>query len=184
VVTVTDSERRARVALSFVADAGDVVLGAALRTMTAAQILAAIKGSDAAGRAVLAGAAEGRDVRRLLAKWRNRVSLIPSVSALAAWQEGGMRLIIPGDEEWPAQLDDLGEARPLVLWLRGTADLGSACLQSVAVVGSRAATAYGHTVAMQMGAELSEHGYAVVSGGSMGTIPQGACTTRVHRQRT
>jgi len=47
---------------------------------------------------------------------------------------------MPGDAEWPSQLDDLGDTRPLLLWLRGTADLRLACVKSVAIVGSRAAT--------------------------------------------
>jgi DNA processing protein len=31
---------------------------------------------------------------------------------------------MPGDAEWPTQLDDLGDTRPLLLWLRGNADWG------------------------------------------------------------
>jgi DNA processing protein len=187
VVTVTDSDRRARVALSFVADSGDVVLGAALRTLTATEILAAIKGSDADGKAVLTGASQGHDVRGSLEKWRNGMSLIPSVAALAAWEEIGMRLIVPGDSEWPTQLDDLGDAVPLVLWLRGAADLRFACLRSVSVVGSCAASAYGLDVALHLAAELAENGFTVISGGAYGidtgahrgAIAVGGCTVAV-----
>ena len=49
-----DAERRARVALSFLANPGDAVLGAALGTMSASQVLAATIGSDADGEALLA----------------------------------------------------------------------------------------------------------------------------------
>ena len=77
-----------------------------------------------------------------------------------------MRVIIPGDTEWPSQLDDLGDARPVVLWARGTADLRFACLNSVSMVGSRAASGYGNHVAVQMAASLAERGVTVVSGGA------------------
>ncbi len=46
-----DDERRARAMLSFLAQPGDPVLGAALRSSTGAEILAAITGTDADGQA-------------------------------------------------------------------------------------------------------------------------------------
>jgi DNA processing protein len=58
-----------------------------------------------------------------------------------------MRVVVPGDAEWPTQLDELGDARPLLLWLRGSADLRLTCVNSVSIVGSRAATGYGQQVA-------------------------------------
>ncbi len=163
-----DGERRARVALSFLAQPGDPVLGAALRTRTAAEVLALVTGADADGEALLAGEAEEAALARVLPRWRDRLSEIPSTGRLAAWQEGGMRLVMPGDAEWPSQLDDLGDARPAVLWVRGQADLRFACINSVSMVGSRAATGYGNHVAIEMAATLSEHGVGVVSGGAFG----------------
>lgn len=75
---------------------------------------------------------------------------------------------MPGDPEWPTHLDDLGDARPLVLWLRGTADLRLTCVNSVAVVGSRAATGYGNHVAIELATVPAEKGVGVVSGGPCG----------------
>ena len=49
-----DGERRARVALSFLAKPGDPVLGAALRRRAAAELLALVTGADADGKVVLA----------------------------------------------------------------------------------------------------------------------------------
>jgi hypothetical protein len=48
-----------------------------------------------------------------------------------------MRLLCPGEPEWPTRLDDLGDAWPVVLWVGGRVDLRFACLQSVSVVGAR-----------------------------------------------
>jgi DNA processing protein len=168
-VSLTSAEeRRARIALSFLADPGDPVLGAALRTRTAAEIVAATTGADDAGDAVLLAGEQDLALSKAMGKWRKRVSLVPSVARLAAWQQSGLRLVMPGDPEWPTQLDGLGDARPLLLWVHGTADLRYSCANSVSVVGARAATGYGQHVALQMAAALAERGMTVISGGAFG----------------
>jgi DNA processing protein len=153
------------VALSFLAEPGDAVLGAALRSRSAAGILAAVTGADNSGQIALAAGPEDPALSAALRKWRGRLGLVPPVSRLAAWQQGGLRVVCPGDPEWP-QFDDLGDARPLLLWLRGSADLRYSCLRSVSIVGARAATAYGTSVGVEMGAALAERGVSVVSGGA------------------
>jgi DNA processing protein len=104
----SDGERRARVALSSLAKPGDPVLAAAVRTRTAAEVLALVTGVDAGGEALLAGDPEDASLPR----WRDRLGEAPSTARLAAWQDSGPRLVMPGDAEWPAQFDDLGDARP------------------------------------------------------------------------
>ncbi len=163
-----DNERRARVALSFLAQPGDLVLGAALRTRTASEVLALVAGADADGQAALADQVADRALESAIQRWRDRLGEVPTRARLAAWQEIGLRLVMPGDSEWPTQLDDLGDARPLLLWVRGTADLRFACLKSVSMVGSRAASGYGNHVAVEMAAVLAEHAVTVVSGGAYG----------------
>jgi DNA processing protein len=104
VVTVaSDGERRARVALSFLAKPGDQVLGAALRTRTATEVLALVTGADADGDALLASDAEEVALRRALLRWRDRIGETPTTARLAAWQDSGLRLIVPGDAEWPTR---------------------------------------------------------------------------------
>jgi DNA processing protein len=156
------------VALSFLAKPGDPVLGEALRTRTASDLLALVTGADADGEALLAGEAADDALSRAILRWRDRLGEIPSRARLAAWQSSGLRLVMPGDAEWPTQLDDLGDTRPLLLWLRGTADLRLTCVNSVAVVGSRAATGYGQHVAIELAAVLAENGIGIVSGGAYG----------------
>src|SRR6202007_3025815 len=129
-----DGERRARVALSFLGQPGDPVIGAALRPRSSAELLALVTGADADGEALLAGQPEEAALSRALPRWRDRLGEVPTVSRLAAWQQAGLRVIAPGDAEWPTQLDDLGDARPLILWARGAADLRFACLNSVSMV--------------------------------------------------
>jgi DNA processing protein len=100
--------------------------------------------------------------------WRARLDELPTPDEVIAFRQSGIRLICPGDPEWPGQLADLGPEQPYALWLRGTADLRFNCLRSVAVVGSRAATAYGSYVAAEFAASVAARGWAVVSGGAFG----------------
>ena len=81
--------------------------------------------------------------------------------ALADAARLGLRFVIPGDPEWPAQLDDLARraaaaasaaACPLGLWVRGPVRLDQLA-GSVAVVGSRSATTYGADVAAEIAAD-------------------------------
>lgn len=160
------AERQARVTLSFLADPGDVVLGATLRTQTAARTLASVTGANYSGSAHLADTPDGQALAVALRTWRRRLGLVPSPARLAAWQDSGLRTTCPGDPDWPVQLDDLGDARPLLLWTRGSAGLRYACLRSVAVVGARAATAYGQHVGLQLSADLAGRGMTVISGGA------------------
>src|SRR5215831_9885752 len=102
-----DAERRARVMLSFLAKPGDPVLGAALRTWTASELLALVTGADADGEALLADQEEDVALSRAVQRWRDRLDDNPSTARLAAWQASGLRLVMPGDDEWPSQLDDL-----------------------------------------------------------------------------
>jgi DNA processing protein len=160
-------ERFARIALSFVAEPGDLVLGALLRACGPAEAFAAICDGRAPGPAA-AGHGGIPGLGRAIGRWAARVGAVPAGSRLAGWERAGIRVVCPGDPEWPTQLDVLGDARPLVLWLQGSADLRFACLRSVSVVGARAATGYGEHVATEMAAALAERGWAVVSGGAYG----------------
>jgi DNA processing protein len=168
-----DAERLARAALTCVAEPGDPALGALLRDCTAAEIVEAL----AAGRLPQPGLESRRSAgdgpgllgqRRALNRWQARLGEAPTAATLDAWRRNGIRLVIPGDVEWPGQLDVLGDARPWGLWVCGNADLRYACLRSVAVVGTRAATGYGSHVCGEMSVTLAEHGWTIVSGGAYG----------------
>jgi DNA processing protein len=86
----------------------------------------------------------------------------------------GSRFIVPGDDDWPEGLDDLdqtgdeGGGTPVGLWLAGPGSLTAIAQGGVAVVGSRAATAYGEHVAADLAVGLAEAGRAVLSGGAYG----------------
>jgi DNA processing protein len=137
-------EKYARAALTYLAEPADRWMALLLREHGAAGALDAIKayGTAAAnGPGPLSGRAQA--MQAALERWRVRLPELPRQDQVRAFRESGIRLIAPGDPEWPGQLADLGDDQPYALWLRGHADLRFSCLRSVAIVGSRAATAYG-----------------------------------------
>jgi DNA processing protein len=167
-MSVLGAQPLARAALTYLAEPGDPALGALLETCEPAEVLAAIKAGMLP--AIWSGYGDSPDRRRALeralGRWRIRLPGLPGDAAIEAARRDGIRLVCPGDPEWPAVLDELGAARPYALWLRGRADLGLACLRSVSVVGSRAASGYGEHVAGELAADLGERGWAIVSGGA------------------
>jgi DNA processing protein len=95
--------------------------------------------------------------------------------------------VCPEDDEWPAApLHSLTVAvsrqpaegpqpdrtqvlvPPVALWVRGGPRLDELVDRSVALVGSRASTAYGEHVAGELGHGLGERGWTTVSGGAYG----------------
>jgi DNA processing protein len=171
-----DEESHARAALTYLAEPADLRLGALVRACGAARTLAAIKAGrfpDVAPAGALdvdpgvSGSARAAAMRAMQ-RWQVRLAEAPSAEDVAGFCRAGIRLVCPGDPEWPAQLADLGDAQPYALWLRGSADLRFSCLRSVAIVGSRAATAYGSYVASEFAASVAARGWAVISGGAYG----------------
>ncbi|MGY1692123.1 DNA-processing protein DprA [Geodermatophilus sp. SYSU D01105] len=111
-----------------------------------------------------------------------------SLADLARAERCGARLLVPEDDEWPGLLlhsltlataeepeaprdqspRTTAPVPPLALWVRGPARLDELADRSVAIVGARASTAYGEHVAGELGHQLGERGWTVVSGGAFG----------------
>jgi DNA processing protein len=161
-----DGERLARAALTYLAEPGDARLGALIASRGAAGALAAIKAGKLP--AACASPAARAAAQRAVQRWQVRLGEVPTSGDLTALAREGIRLICPGEAEWPARLADLGDAQPYALWLRGTADLRFSCLHSVAIVGSRAATGYGCYVAADLAASVAARGWTVISGAAYG----------------
>ncbi|AVH56235.1 MULTISPECIES: DNA-processing protein DprA [Streptomyces] len=154
-----DDEPLARAALARVIEPGDEVGGRWLREFGAVEVARRL----AEGGEPLPGVSEKR--------WeglRGRAGRVRPELDLARARGAGVRFICPGEPEWPTQLDDLGDARPTGLWVRGRPSLRIWALRSVAVVGARACTEYGAHMAATLGAGLAERGWVVVSGGAYG----------------
>jgi DNA processing protein len=163
---MTDENRAARAALTYLAEPGDAVLGALLDAYAPAEILTGIK--DGLLPSVMSGRAQTM-LTRALTCWRLRLPGLPAGPDLVGDAgRNGIRLICPGDPEWPSGLDDLGQAKPYALWLRGSGDLAFGTARSISIVGSRAASGYGVHVAGEMAADLAERDWLIVSGGAYG----------------
>jgi len=168
-----EQDRLARAVLTWLAEPTDPQLCALLRSCSPASIVAGLSAGTLPAGAPPSRAAHlpgpgipGLD--RAFRRWSARLGDAPTEAALDAWRRAGTELLCPGDPGWPGQLDVLGDARPWALWVRGSADLRFACLRSVSIVGTRAATPYGTHVCTEMAAALAERGWAVVSGGAFG----------------
>ena len=161
-------EAYARASLTYLAEPADRRLAQLIRVHGAAVTLAAIKSGRLLGPTGLAGNAAGPAIKAAMERWRTRLPELPTPAEVLAFGASGIRLVCPGDPEWPGQLADLADDQPYALWLRGNADLRFGCLRSVAIVGSRAATAYGSYVAAEFAASVAARGLAVVSGGAFG----------------
>ncbi|MET8680804.1 DNA-processing protein DprA [Streptomyces sp. NPDC004647] len=138
---------------------GDELIGAWLRRLGPRGVLRLLAGSGEPPSEVSA---------ERMAGYRSRAAELAPAADLADVEAVGGRFVCPGDREWPRQLDDLGDARPIGLWVRGRPSLRIWALRSVAVVGARACTDYGAHVAATLGAGLAETGWTVVSGAAYG----------------
>lgn len=95
---------------------------------------------------------------------------------LAALARLGGRLITPDADEWPLLaftgfrgVTDRAQAHaPMVLWAVGPTPLDEVAYRAAAIVGTRAATAYGEFVAGDFATGLAARDIAVVSGGAFG----------------
>ena len=83
----------------------------------------------------------------------------------AAMTDAGVRMILLGDDDYPALLAAIPRA-PAALWVRGRLEPGDRL--SIAMVGSRRCTAYGLEQAGRFAALLAESGLTIVSGGALG----------------
>ena len=107
-------------------------------------------------------------LRRTPGPLQSAVQAVSADHVLSAAERCGARVVVAGDRQWPSQLSDLGVAMPLALWVIGAGDLRLLALRSIAVVGARAATAYGLSVAEAFAAGLVTAEWTVVSGGAYG----------------
>jgi DNA processing protein len=156
--TAEDADRLARAALSRIIEPGTPGLVPAVDRHGAEAVWAAARG----------GASAPVLDETLLALLHKHAGQASPEQDLARAAEFGARLVCPQDREWPTGLAVLGADEPLALWVRGTLPVDQVLERSVAVVGARAATAYGGHVASELGYGLAGRGWTVVSGGAYG----------------
>jgi DNA processing protein len=120
----------------------------------------------------------GRVDERLVQRTEARREIDCAAADLETLDRLRGRLLTPGDDEWPllaftafggVDRTDRPQAHPpLALWVIGEARLDDLAQRAVAIVGTRACTAYGEHVAADLAAGLAEREVSVVSGGAYG----------------
>lgn len=161
--SLATDERTARIILATAVEPGDLLTG---RVVALVGVTEALRLVDSTGRIPRLDPVEGE-------MWRHKIAGAFDAStadrALQDTADRGLRVVVPGDREWPTGLADLGERAPIALWVKGDVELLAAePVEAVTITGMRAATAYGETVASELSATLCEYGRIVVAGGGYG----------------
>lgn len=139
---------------------GDRVAGALIDVLGAAEALDALR--------LDAPPSTNPEVRRAFDRWAPRLDEGSFVRAFRNAAQIGARLLVPGDPDWPAGLENLAEHGPIALWALAPTGPLRRFERSVALVGSRSATPYGERVTQDAACGLADRGFAVVSGAAMG----------------
>lgn len=158
----TPREVLAHIVWGVITEPGDAV-GGVLR----AELGAAAAVHDALSDAAPAGLS-ARTLHSARGRWRPRAEPRYVGAAAQAALRAGIRLLLPGDAEWPLALGDLGEHEPALLWVRGDTSILTRTTPAVSIVGARASTPYGDHIAREIAGDLALSGHAVVSGGAYG----------------
>lgn len=166
-VTITSlakDERSARVALAATLEPDDTVTGRLIAAVGAVETVRLAAGTGAFPKKVDAVEA---------GLWRNTVALRMDArtvtQTLSESDRLGLRILIPGDRDWPPSLDDLGDRAPTVLWVHGMASFLTAPVSDrVTITGARAATSYGEHVTGELASDLTNAERIIVAGGAYG----------------
>lgn len=147
-----DEDRRARLELMSVIEGGSAYWSREIALRGAPEVLARLRAGDYAEHSPSA---------------TRRIHQVHAGTLEELITNADARLIIPGDSEWPTQLNDL-ESPPIALCVRGAEDLRSLALCSIAIVGARAASNYGSRLASEIALQLGERGWNIISGAAYG----------------
>lgn len=155
----------ARAIWSTLVEPGDGVAGALIAAFGAGRALEVGLGEGETAHVAAVAGVEPAALAAGRARWSPRRT--DGSFALENARRAGARLLTPADAAWPVRVDDLGVHAPICLWVRGEAgQLGAAA--AVALVGSRASSAYGEHVATELACESATSGITVVSGAAYG----------------
>lgn len=102
-----------------------------------------------------------------LQRWSPRLNLSNLRSTLTNFKLRNGKLVARDSHHFSPTLFDLDDATPLVLWLRGNPEVLNFD-RSLAIVGSRIATAYGQDVTADIAELCAKRAVTTVSGGAFG----------------
>ncbi|WP_087016206.1 DNA-processing protein DprA [Leucobacter sp. 7(1)] len=153
-------ERTARIILGIASEPGDAVTGRMIRTVGASETVSRLLADE------VPPGPDGDTWQRRLAP---RLDAAQIQRALAETERHGMRVLIPGDAQWPAGVDALGDGAPVALWTKGNAGLLTGPLwDRLTITGARASTGYGEHVTTELVQSAVADSRLVLSGGAYG----------------
>jgi len=153
-------ELTARIILAIAAEPGDTVMGRMIRTVGATETVA---------RAIGAQVPVGPDGDTWQRRLAPRIDAAQARRVIADGERHGLRVLIPGDPDWPAGGDALGDRAPVALWTKGdTALLTAPVWDRITLTGARASTGYGEHVTSELTRSAVEDSRQVFSGGAYG----------------
>lgn len=166
-------ELLARTVWSRLLEPGDGIAGALIGALGAVAALDHVAAGSPAARVRDAArdrsvALELGQVAAALRRWRLRLDRSATLGDLATAAAGGLRVLDPASEHWPAGLADLGAHAPALLWTRGDPAALAGRRPTLAVVGARACTGYGSQVTADLVEAACTAGAAIVSGAAYG----------------
>ncbi|KAA9110754.1 DNA-processing protein DprA [Microbacterium rhizomatis] len=153
-------ERTARVILAVASEPGDAVTGWMIRTLGATETVTRAVADE------VPAEPDGDTWQRRLAP---RIDAAQARRVLAETERHGMRVLIPGDADWPASVNALGDHAPVALWARGdTGLLAGPVWDRLTMTGARASTGYGEHVTAELVQSAVADSRTVLSGGAYG----------------
>lgn len=110
----------------------------------------------------------GLDTKMLdaLRRWLTRLETANPEAELERIAKYRAQVITPASPHWPEQLRHPQLIHPFALWVRG--EVGVLKQPKIALVGARAATAYGEYVTNQLVEGLCDRNWRIISGGAYG----------------
>lgn len=129
---------------------------------TPEEAYAVASGAEAPSGAVAAMFTQHRDLR---GRWMKSAEMIRPERIAQRCDELGVRIVLPDDGDFPAQLKD-DPRRPALLFVQG--DIGVLDARRIGIVGTRKPTRAGAQTAARFGHELAAAGVVVVSGLALG----------------
>jgi len=154
-----EPEALARAFWTLICEPNDLVAGELISTLGPIDALEVAMGTPEL--------TDSEDLATLKERVTARANANQFAQVLRSTARFGVQLVTPDSDYWPKGMNDLGNAAPFALWVRGNAELLTGADQ-IAIVGARAATGYGEHVTMELAAGLSDRGRTIVSGAAYG----------------
>lgn len=163
----TLDQRQALVGWSMIAEPGDKMVRAFIAAYDgyAAEALADV----IAGKLTRQPDGTAAEITDALERWTPRASSSAIARVIEQTIRFDVTVVIPGDPEWPTErFDRLGDTAPVVLYVRGDAQILNLPQKAIAVIGARSSTTYGEHVTREFVDGFAQRDVTVVSGAAYG----------------